>query len=190
MGDPLVNGVATSVQNERTKDRTEEDATVPETETKSVRKKRARAHQQSKESAMAIAKSFQLQIKNHRNDISFLFNKIPKGRRKKRTPQVDGIERRKKEQQRGGTKEDKSLRGTTTGTCDTSDQNETSIETNSRQRTISKGGNEANKNVHDTYPATTKTSDDERKKRKKNQKSNKNNHTTSTTTRVTTAASK
>jgi len=39
---------------------------------------------------------------------------MPKGRRKKRTPQVDGIERRKKEQQRGGTKEDKSLRGTTT----------------------------------------------------------------------------
>merc|ERR1712194_606110 len=30
-----------------------------------------------------------------------------------RIPQVDGIERRKKEQQRGGTKEDKSLRGTT-----------------------------------------------------------------------------
>merc|ERR1712238_436418 len=149
MGDPLVNGVATSVQNERTKDRTEEDATVPETETKSVRKKRARAHQQSKESAMAIAKSFQLQIKNHRNDISFLFNKIPKGRRKKRTPQVDGIERRKKEQQRGGTKEDKSLRGTTTGTCDTSDQ-ETSIETNLSLRMIDLQGWQRGKIVYNT----------------------------------------
>merc|ERR1712238_134228 len=102
-----------------------------------------------------------------------------------------GIERTKKEQQRGGTKQDKSLRGTTTGTCDTSDQNETSIETNSRQRTISKGGHEATI-VYNKYVTPQETSNDNRKKRTMNRKSNKNNHTTSnkTTTRVTTAASK
>ena len=138
--------------------------------------------------------SFQLQIKNHRNDNSFqsLCQKVGEKTSGQRSGQHESTasSEEKKEQQRGGTKVDKSLRGTTTGTCDTSDQNETSIKTNSRQRTISMVGNEANKNVHDTYPATKKTSDDERKKRKKNQKSNKKNHTTSTTTRVTTAASK
>jgi len=71
---------------------------------------------------------------------------VPKGWRKERTPQVDGIERRKKEKQRGGTKEDKSLRGTTTGTCDTSDQ-ETSIETNLSLRMIDLQGWQRGKKI-------------------------------------------
>ena len=90
-------------------------------------------------------------------------------------------------------KQDQSLRGTTTtGTCDTSDQNETSIETNSRQRTISKGGHEATIVYNKYVSPQEETSNDNRKKRTTNRKSNKNNHTTSnkTTTRVTTAASK
>ena len=111
-----------------------------------------------------------------------------------RSTRVDGIKRRKKEQQRGGTKkQDQSLQGTTTtGTCDTSDQNETSIETNSRQRTISKGGHEATIVYNKYVSPQEETSNDNRKKRTTNRKSNKNNHTTSnkTTTRVTTAASK
>jgi len=151
--------------NERTNGRRREQYRI------GTKKKRARAHQQSKESAMAIAKSFQLQIKNHRNDNSFWFKEnVPKGR------QVDGIIRkRKRKKQRGGTKEDKSLRGTTTGTCDTSDQTKhKSKRTQGNVWSISKGGNE----VCTRPPQEEETSDDERKKRKKNRKSNKNNHTT------------
>jgi len=117
---------------------------------------------------------------------------MPKGRRK----QAVNASRRHRAKKKGTTtgwnnKKDKSLRGTTTGTCDTSEKNETSIETNSRQRMIDLQGWQRGKNRIQYVPGhhKKKTSDDERKKRKKNRKSNKNNHTTSTTTR-TTAASK
>merc|ERR1712238_38411 len=110
--DPLVHGVATSVKN-----------AVPETETKSVRKKRALSQSAAKEKVPWPSRRVS-SCRSRTTETIFLSNstRMPKGRRKKRTPQVDGIERRKKERQRGGTKEDKSLRGTTTGTCDTSDQ--------------------------------------------------------------------
>ena len=139
--DPSVHGVATSVKN-----------AVPETETKLVQKKRARAHQQSKESAMAIAKSFQLQIKNHRNDNSFQFK-----RHAKRSTSGRHRSKKKKEQQRGGTKEDKSLRGTTTKlVCVVPVINETPIETNSRQSMIDLQGWQREKYVYNTIPATTR----------------------------------
>merc|ERR1712194_672669 len=65
---------------------------------------------------------------------------MPKGRQKKSGHRKSTASSEEKRNNNGVEQKDKSLRGTTTGTCDTSDQNETSIETNSRQCTISKGG--------------------------------------------------
>jgi len=100
---------------------------------------------------------------------------MPKGRRK-RTPQVDGIERIKKEQQRGGTKEDKSLRGTTKLVCVIPViKTKKSIETISSQRMIDLQGWQQGKNriQYGRPPQEEETSNDDRKKRTKNRKSNK-----------------
>ena len=104
---------------------------------------------------------------------------MPKGRRQnKRTTQrstrVDGIERRKKEQQRGGTKEDKSLRGTTTKLVRVIPEiKEESIETNSRQRMIDLQGWQRGKNRIQfvTYPATTRRRDKRRRKKEEKEES-------------------
>merc|ERR1712194_660369 len=61
--------------------------------------------------------------------------RMPKGRRKKADTASRRHRAKKKEQRRGGTKEDKSLRGTTKLV-----RVIPVIKTNSRQRTISKGG--------------------------------------------------
>merc|ERR1712194_423074 len=76
----------------------------------------------------------------HRNDNSFQFNNNAQRSAKKSGHRKSTASSEEKRNNNGVEQKDKSLRGTTTGTCDTSDQNETSIETNSRQRTISKGG--------------------------------------------------
>merc|ERR1712194_609139 len=106
-----------------------------------TKKQRRTSSSASKESAMAIARvSSCRSIKNHRNDNSFQFNKNAKRSAKKSGHRKSTASSEEKRNNNGVEQKDKSLQGTTTGTCDTSDQNETSIETNSRQRTISKGG--------------------------------------------------
>merc|ERR1712238_115470 len=80
----------------------------------SVRKKRALSQSAAKEKVPWPSRRVS-SCRSRTTETIILSNstRMPKGRQKKRIPQVDGIERRKKEQQRGGTKEDKSLRGTT-----------------------------------------------------------------------------
>merc|ERR1712194_271118 len=143
-----------------------------------TKKQRRTSSSASKESAMAIARvSSCRSIKNHRNDNSFQFNKNAKRSAKKSGHRKSTASSEEKRNNNGVEQKDKSLRGTTTGTCDTSDQNETSIETNSRQRTISKGG-------HGHHKKRQASTTERRERRIENR-----NHTTSTTTR-TTAASK
>merc|ERR1712161_25540 len=108
----------------------------------------------------------------------------PQGRRKERTTPannaVDGIDRkRKKEQQRGGTKtKDKSLQGTTTlvRVIPVIKKNQ-SKQSQDNVRSISKGGNENHmQQIRTRPPQEEETSNDDRKKRTKNRTSNQNNH--------------
>merc|ERR1712085_427 len=101
-----------------------------------------------------------------------------------------GIERRKKEQQRGGTKEDKSLRGTTIKlvcvipVIKTKHQSKRTQGNVRSPRVATRQINTAGHHKKRQAPTT------ERRERRIENRT-KNNHTTSkTTTRVTTAASK
>merc|ERR1712194_559770 len=86
--------------------------TVPKTKT--VRKQRRTWASASKESAMAIARVSSCRSRTTETIILSNSTRMPKGRQKKADTASRRHRAKKKEQRRGGTKEDKSLRGTTT----------------------------------------------------------------------------
>merc|ERR1712194_237928 len=136
--------------------------TVPKTKT--VRKQRRTSSSASKVSAMAIARVSSCRSRTTETIILSNSTRMPKGRQKKAGTASRRHRAKKKEQRRGGTKEDKSLRGTT---------KLVRVIPVIKTKHQSKRTQDNVRSPRVARPPQEETSIDDRKKRKKNRKSNK-----------------